>query len=191
MRPVSPGDNEVSFGRPAQVLRCRFGRLGDAKSVHRDKHEAVSYSMTAINSWHPQYDGLGAFAHLPTLTASANHRERRHGRRQDKGIMEKTIEAVEEFASEVRHTAKHMMDPPEPLKPGDEVVRMPTADYGMFSPPPTPQFMVIHHPRKSSAKKAPKTTAKTAARKTAKKSAKKTAKTSSKKNSREEMEITG
>jgi hypothetical protein len=42
---------------------------------------------------------------------------------KDKGIIEKTIEAVEEFASEVKDTAKHMMDPPEPLKPGDEVDR--------------------------------------------------------------------
>ena len=75
---------------------------------------------------------------------------------KDKGIIEKTIEAVEEFASEVKDTAKHMMDPPEPLKPGDEVVMMPSLDDGMFGPPTTPQFMVIHHPRKSSAKKAPK-----------------------------------
>ena len=96
---------------------------------------------------------------------------------KDKGIIEKTIEAVEEFASEVKDTAKHMMDPPEPLKPGDEVVMMPTADYGMFSPPPTPQFMVIHHPRKSRAKKAAKTTAKKAAKKSAEKdTAKKPAK---------------
>jgi hypothetical protein len=95
---------------------------------------------------------------------------------KDKGIIEKTIEAVEEFASEVKDTAKHMMDPPEPLKPGDEVVMMPSLDDGMFGPPTTPQFMVIHHPRKSSARKAPKKTAKTVAKKTAKKSVKKAAK---------------
>jgi hypothetical protein len=100
---------------------------------------------------------------------------------KDKGIIEKSIEAVEEFASEVKDAAKHMMDPPEPLKPGDEVVMMPTADYGMFSTPPTPQFMVIHHPRKSRAKKAAKKTAKTAVKKTTHKSAKTTAKRSSKK----------
>jgi hypothetical protein len=46
---------------------------------------------------------------------------------KDNGIIEKTIESVEEFASEVKDAAKHMMDPPEPLKPGDEVVMMPTA----------------------------------------------------------------
>jgi hypothetical protein len=89
---------------------------------------------------------------------------------KDKGIVEKTIEAVEEFASEVKDAAKHMMDP-DPVKPGDEVVMLPTADDGMFGAPMAPQFMVIHH-RKGRSKKA----AKTAAKKTAKKSAKKTAK---------------
>jgi hypothetical protein len=91
-----------------------------------------------------------------------------------KGIVEKTIEAVEEFASEVSDAAKHMMDPPEPLKPGDEVVMLPMADGGMFAPPMTPQFVVIHHPRKSRAKKAVVKTAKPPAKKAAKKSVKKT-----------------
>jgi hypothetical protein len=94
---------------------------------------------------------------------------------RDKGIVEKTIEAVEEFASEVKDAAKHMMDPPDPIKPGDEVVMMPQTDDGMFGAPMTPQFMVIHH-RKKRSKKAPKKTAKTAAKKTAKKSAKKATK---------------
>jgi hypothetical protein len=85
---------------------------------------------------------------------------------KDKGVIEKTIEAVEEFASEVKDAAKHMMDPPEPVKPGDEVVMLPMADDGMFGTPMTPQFMVIHH-RKRRSRKAPKKTAK----KTAKKSA--------------------
>jgi hypothetical protein len=93
-----------------------------------------------------------------------------------KGIIEKTIEAVEEFASEVSDAAKHVMDPPDPLKPGDEVIMMPMADDGMFGPPMTPQFMVIHHRRKSRAKKAAKKTSKAAAKKTAKKSPKKAAK---------------
>ena len=84
---------------------------------------------------------------------------------KDKGIIQKTIEAVEEFASEVKDAAKHMMEPPEPLKPGDEVVMLPMTDNGLFGPPPTPQFMVIHHPRTSRAKT--KKTAKKAAKKTA------------------------
>jgi hypothetical protein len=92
-----------------------------------------------------------------------------------KGIVEKTIEAVEEFASEVSDAAKHMMDPPEPLKPGDEVVMLPMADGGMFAPPMTPQFVVIHHPRNSRSKKVATKTSKTTAKKTAKKSAKKKA----------------
>jgi hypothetical protein len=95
---------------------------------------------------------------------------------KDKGVIEKTIEAVEEFASEVKDAAKHMMDPPEPVKPGDEVVMMPQTDDGMFGTPSTPQFMVIHGRRKSRAKKAPKKTAKATTKKTAKKSAKKAAK---------------
>jgi hypothetical protein len=94
---------------------------------------------------------------------------------KEKGVIEKTIEAVEEFASEVKDAAKHMMDPPEPLKPGDEVVMLPARDDGMFGAPMTPQFMVVHH-RKKRSKKAPKTAAKTATKKTAKKSAKKATK---------------
>ncbi len=92
-----------------------------------------------------------------------------------KGIIAKTIEAVEEFASEVSDAAKHLMDPPEPLKPGDEVVMMPMADDGMFGSPMSPQFMVIHRRRKSRAKKVAKKTPKTPAQ-TTKKSAKKAAK---------------
>jgi hypothetical protein len=53
---------------------------------------------------------------------------------KDKGIIQKTIEAVEEFASEVKDAAKHMIDPPEPLKPWDEVVMMPMTDNGLFGP---------------------------------------------------------
>jgi len=91
-----------------------------------------------------------------------------------KGIIEKTIEAVEEFAHEVTDAAKHMLDS-EPLKPGDEVVMIPSPDYGMFGVPSPPHFAVIHHPTKSPAKKK---AAKTAVKKPAKKSTKKTAKKS-------------
>jgi hypothetical protein len=93
---------------------------------------------------------------------------------KDKGIVEKTIEAAEEFASEVKDAAKHMMDP-DPVKPGDEIVMLPTADDGMFGAPMAPQFMVIHH-RKARSKKSPKKAAKTSAKKAAKKSAKKAVK---------------
>jgi hypothetical protein len=97
-----------------------------------------------------------------------------NGMDKDKGIVEKTMQAVEEFASEVKDAAKHMMDP-DPVKPGDEVVMLPTADDAMFGAPMAPQFMVIHH-RKGRSKKSPKKAAKTEAKKTAKKSAKKSAK---------------
>jgi hypothetical protein len=95
---------------------------------------------------------------------------------KNKGIIEKTIEAVEEFATNVSDAAKHMMDPPDPPKPGDEIIMMPMADAGMFGPPMTPQFMVIHHRMKSRAKKVAKRTSKKAAEKTGKKSVKKVAK---------------
>jgi hypothetical protein len=97
-----------------------------------------------------------------------------NGMDKDKGIVEKTMQAVEEFASEVKDAAKHMMDP-DPVKPGDEVVMLPTADVAMFGAPMAPQFMVIHH-RKGRSKKSPKKAARTETKKTAKKSAKKSAK---------------
>jgi hypothetical protein len=92
---------------------------------------------------------------------------------KEKGVIEKTIEAVEAFASEVKDAAKHMMDPPEPLKPGDEIVMLPMANDGMFGAPLTPQYMVVHHPKKRSkkvSKKTVKTTAKTTKKRAAKKS---------------------
>jgi hypothetical protein len=96
---------------------------------------------------------------------------------KDKGIIEKTIEAVEEFASEVKDVAKHVMDP-EPIKPGEQVVMLPSMNSGMFGEPVLPPFVIIPRRRKSRAKKAAKTpigkTTKSAAKKSAKK--KKTAK---------------
>jgi hypothetical protein len=97
-----------------------------------------------------------------------------------KGVIQKTIEAVEEFAHDVRDVAKHMMDP-EPLKSGDEIVMMPTADYGMFSPPVAPQFVVIHHPKKSRAKTATKEPPKKSSKKNAAKKWKSPAKVVAKK----------
>jgi hypothetical protein len=82
---------------------------------------------------------------------------------KEKGVIEKTIEAVEAFASEVKEVAKHMMDPPAPLKPGDEIVMLPMANDGLFGAPPTPQYIVVHHPKRRS-KKAPKKTVKAAAK---------------------------
>ncbi len=71
---------------------------------------------------------------------------------KDKGIVEKTIEAVEEFASEIKEAAKHMIEP-EPMQPGDELVMLPIEDTGVFGVPMPPQYIVVHHPRKASGKK--------------------------------------
>jgi len=106
---------------------------------------------------------------------------------KDKGIVEKTIEAVGEFASEVKDAAKHMMDP-DPVKPSDEIVMLPTADDGLFGAPMAPQFIVIHH-RKRRSKKPPKKAAKTAAKKAAKKSAKKAVKKVSPKMAKESKAV--
>jgi hypothetical protein len=55
---------------------------------------------------------------------------------KDKGMVEKTIEAVEEFVSEIKDAAKHMMDPPEPFQPGDELVMLPPmVDTGVLGVP--------------------------------------------------------
>jgi hypothetical protein len=91
---------------------------------------------------------------------------------KDKGIVERTIEAVEEFASEVKDAAKHVMDP-EPINPGEQLVMLPSMNSGMFGEPDLPPFVIIRRPRKSRAKKAAKTTAKKTTKKAAKKSAKK------------------
>jgi hypothetical protein len=101
---------------------------------------------------------------------------------KDKGIVEKTIEAVEEFVSEIKDAAKHMMDPPEPLQPGDELVMLPTVDNGMLGAPLTPEYVVVHRPRKALGKKAAKTSPKKAAAKPARTIARKTARKKAAKN---------
>jgi hypothetical protein len=92
---------------------------------------------------------------------------------KDKGIVEKTIEAVEEFASEIKEAAKHMMER-EPLQPGDELVMLPIEDTGVLGVPMPPQYVVVHHPRK--AEKGAKTVAKEPAKKSAKTAVKRAAK---------------
>jgi hypothetical protein len=91
---------------------------------------------------------------------------------KDKGIIEKTIEAVEEFASEVKDVAKHVMDP-EPIKPGEQVVMLPSMNSGMFGEPVLPPFVIIPRRRKSRAKKAAKTSAVKTTKNAGMKSAKK------------------
>jgi hypothetical protein len=91
---------------------------------------------------------------------------------KDKGIIEKTIEAVEEFASEVSAAAKHVMDP-EPIKPGEQVVMLPSMNSGMFGEPVLPAFLIIPRRRKSRAKKMEKTPVGKTTKNVAKKSPKK------------------
>jgi hypothetical protein len=96
---------------------------------------------------------------------------------KDKGMVEKTIEAVEEFVSEIKDAAKHMMDPPEPFQPGDELVMLPPMeDTGVLGVPMPPQHVVVHHPRKASGKGGAMTAAKKPAKKSAKTAVKRAAK---------------
>jgi hypothetical protein len=91
---------------------------------------------------------------------------------KDKGIIEKTIEAVEEFASEVSAAAKHVMDP-EPIKPGEQVVMLPSMNSGMFGEPVLPAFVIIPRRRKSRVKKMETTPVGKTTKNVAKKSPKK------------------
>jgi hypothetical protein len=91
---------------------------------------------------------------------------------KDKGIIEKTIEAVEEFASEVKDVAKHVMDP-EPIKPGEQVVMLPSMNSGMFGEPVLPAFVIIPRRRKSRVKKMETTPVGKTTKNVAKKSPKK------------------
>ena len=97
--------------------------------------------------------------------------------KDDKSIVEKTLEAVKDIAV-VASEATHKAMEPEPIKPGDEVVVMPMAAAGLMGEAVMPPFVII--PRRTSApkqisKKTPKT-AKKSATKAAKKSAKKSSK---------------
>jgi hypothetical protein len=91
---------------------------------------------------------------------------------KDKGIIEKAIEMVEELASEVSAAAKHVMDP-EPIKPGEQVVMLPSMNSGMFGEPVLPAFVIIPRRRKSRAKKMEKTPVGKTTKNVAKKSPKK------------------
>jgi hypothetical protein len=91
----------------------------------------------------------------------------------DKSIIEKTIERVNDIAAKASEAAHKAMEP-EPIKPGDEVVMMSKEAAGPMGDPVMPPFVII-----PGRKKASKQTAKKAAKRTAKRSS---AKKSSKKN---------
>src|ERR1019366_6848521 len=102
------------------------------------------------------------------------------GDKDDKSVIEKTIEAVKEIAT-IASKAAHKAMEPEPIKPGDEVVMMPMAATGFMGDTMMPPFVVVPRKKKSSKKKTPKPAAKKPANKSVKKAAKKTAKTSARK----------
>jgi hypothetical protein len=98
--------------------------------------------------------------------------------KDDKSIIDKTLEAVKDIVAIAAEAAHRAMEP-EPLKPGDEVVVMPMAAAGFMGEAVMPPFVII--PRRTNApsqiaKKAPKRTAKKSTEETAKKPAKKSSK---------------
>jgi hypothetical protein len=80
----------------------------------------------------------------------------------DKNVIEKLVDKI---SPAVENITK-----PEPVKPGEQVVMLPSVGNGLFGEPPMPAFVIIPRPRKSRAKSA---IAKKAGKKSAKKSAKK------------------
>lgn len=96
--------------------------------------------------------------------------------KDDKSIVEKTVDAVKEFAATISEAA-HKAVEPEPVKPGDELVMMPVAATGFMGETLVPPFVVIRKQKKTS-RKLPAKAAKRAAKKSVKKkkAAKKTAK---------------
>ena|ERR1700677_36794 len=100
--------------------------------------------------------------------------------KDDKSIIDKTLEAVKDIAA-IASEAAHKAMEPEPLKPGDEVVVMPMAPAGFMGEAVMPPFVII--PRRTNA---PSQIAKEAPQRTAKKSTGKTDKKPAKKSSKEE-----
>jgi hypothetical protein len=121
--------------------------------------------------------------------------------KDDKSIVEKTVEAVKGLAASISEAARKTAEP-EPAKPGDEVVVMPMATAGLMSETVVPPFVVVRRPRKSkkaraksarntaktkSATKAPKSTKRSKSstvRKAVGKKSRKPAKTAAKKSRR-------
>jgi hypothetical protein len=68
--------------------------------------------------------------------------------KDDKSIIDKTLEAVKDIAAIATEAAHKAMEP-EPLKPGDEVVVMPMAPAGFMGEAVMPPFVII--PRRTNA----------------------------------------
>ena len=72
--------------------------------------------------------------------------------KDDKSIVEKTVDAVKEFAATISEAA-HKAVEPEPVKPGDELVMMPVAATGFMGETVMPPFVVIRKQKKMSSSK--------------------------------------
>jgi|ERR1700722_13013474 hypothetical protein len=91
---------------------------------------------------------------------------------QEKSLIDKTIDAVKDIATNASAAAKKAMEP-EPLKPGERLVMLPLMDSGLATEPMMPPFVILPR-RKSRAKTASKkNTKKAGKRSVAKKSSKK------------------
>jgi hypothetical protein len=95
--------------------------------------------------------------------------------KDDKSLIEKTIEVVKEIAHAASEAAKHALEP-EPIKPGDEVVYLPATASSIMGDSVMPQYVVIPRGKtQKTVKKGGKKMAKKSAKKTANKPAKKSA----------------
>jgi hypothetical protein len=82
---------------------------------------------------------------------------------QDKSLIEKTMDAVKDIATNASDAAKKAMEP-EPLKPGERLVMVPLMDSGLAIEPMMPPFVILPR-RKLRAKISSKKTIKKAAKK--------------------------
>jgi hypothetical protein len=92
--------------------------------------------------------------------------------KDDKSIVEKTVEAVKGLAASISEAA-HKTAEPEPIRSGDEVVMMPMATAGMISETVVPPFVVVRRPKKSPKKTRAKSARNAGKAKSAKKAPKK------------------
>jgi hypothetical protein len=99
--------------------------------------------------------------------------------KDEKSIVEKTVEAVREFAAIVSEAAHKAMEP-ESIRAGDEVVMMPAGATGFMGDTVAPPLVVVRKQKNSTRKSRAKTGKKTAKEKSAKKAQKTTAKKSRK-----------
>jgi hypothetical protein len=101
--------------------------------------------------------------------------------KDDRSIVEKTVEAVKEFAANISQAAHKTAEPEPNSKSGDEVVMLPMEATGLMGESVVPQFVVIRRPKKLTKKAPAKAAKKTAKKKSAKKAPTKATKKSVKK----------